>query len=87
MIDNNSGIETSAWAGGVQGDSDAPSKKIVLDRGNKVNVIPKAEVARLKAAGKPTIDKWIKEVDAKQHINGAALLKVQEKMIAKYVKG
>ena len=86
VIDNNSGIETSAWAGKVQGDSDAPAKKLVLDRGNKVNVIPAVEVTKMKAAGKSTIDQWVKEVKDKQFIDGEALLKTQQKMIAKYVK-
>lgn len=85
IIDANSGVETSAWAGRVQGESDAPSKKLVLERGNKVNVITAAEVAKMKEAGKPIVDNWTKEVSAK-FVDGKDLLKVQEKMIAKYVK-
>jgi TRAP-type C4-dicarboxylate transport system substrate-binding protein len=85
VIDNNSGIETSAWAGKVQGDSDAPSKKLVEARGNKINVIPAAEVAKMKEAGKGTIENWSKEVSAK-FVDGKDLLKVQEQMIAKHAK-
>lgn len=83
VIDANSGVETSAWAGRTQGDADAVSKKIVLDRGNKVNVIPAAEVARMKAAGAPSIEAWTKEVSAK-FVEGKDLLKSRDAMIAKY---
>jgi TRAP-type C4-dicarboxylate transport system substrate-binding protein len=85
VIDNNSGIETSAWAGKVQGDSDAPSKKLVQDRGNTINVISAAEVAKMKEAGKGTIENWAKEVSAK-FVDGKDLLKVQEQMIVKHAK-
>lgn len=85
VIDANSGQETSAWAGRTQGEADAASKKLVLDRGNKINVIPAAEVARMKAAAKGTIDDWTKEVAAKS-IDGNEMRKVLDQMIAKHVK-
>lgn len=85
IIDANSGQNTSAWAGKVQGDSDAPSKKLVEARGNKINIISAAEVAKMKAAGKPTIEAWSKEVSAK-FVDGKDLLKTQEAMISKHVK-
>jgi hypothetical protein len=57
----------------------------VQDRGNKINVIPAAEVAKMKEAGKSTIENWTKEVSAK-FVDGKDLLKVQEQMIAKHTK-
>ena len=86
VIDNNSGQETSAWAGRTQGEADASSKKLVLDRGNKINVIPAAEVARMKAAGKPTVDQWEKDVIAKYPNDGKDLINLKESLINKHVK-
>jgi TRAP-type C4-dicarboxylate transport system substrate-binding protein len=85
VIDNNSGVETSAWAGKVQSDSDTPSKKIVLDRGNKVNVISANEVARFQLAATNTIDRWVEDVKG-AGANGRELLKVQEQMVNKHFK-
>jgi TRAP-type C4-dicarboxylate transport system substrate-binding protein len=82
VIDNNSGLETSAWAGGKGFDSVVPAfHKLATDRGNQVFELAPAEMARWTKATAEIDDQWIKEVSAKGG-NGAALLE-QARALAK----
>jgi len=50
---------------------------------NQFHVIPAAEVAKFAAAAKPAKDRWIAEMK-KKGLNGAAMLKEAEQLVAKY---
>jgi TRAP-type C4-dicarboxylate transport system substrate-binding protein len=74
VIDANSGVEASAWAGEKGFDSVVPAfHKLATDRGNQVLVLAPSEMARWTKATAEIDDQWIKEVSAKG-ANGAALL-------------
>jgi hypothetical protein len=74
VIDDNSGLAASAWAGGQGFDSVvAANHKLATARGNAVNVLSDAELARWIKASEAIDDDWVKDVSAKGS-NGKALL-------------
>jgi len=83
VIDDNSGLETSAWAGRVMDEGDPPAKEIAVARGNDIVVLDQAETARWKAAAQPVIDGWIAEMND-QGLDGAALYAEAQALVAKY---
>jgi TRAP-type C4-dicarboxylate transport system substrate-binding protein len=83
VIDDNSGLETAAWAGRVMDAGDAPARQIAVERGNDIVVLDEAETARWKAAAQPVIDGWVAEMD-EAGLDGAALLAEARALIAKY---
>ncbi|MEX3011527.1 TRAP transporter substrate-binding protein [Hoeflea sp. TYP-13] len=82
VIDDNSGLEFSAFAGRTMQEFDAPGRAIAEKAGNKIIVLDEAEVARWKEASKPVIDNWISEMDAKG-IDGRDLYERAQAAIAK----
>ena len=54
-------------------------------RGNRFNVIDPAEVAKMRAAAQPAIDKWVSDVTKKGY-DGKALLPEARALIGKYTK-
>ena len=83
VIDSNSGLEASAWAG-EKFDSVLPAMhKLVTDRGNKVYVLPQAEMVRWTKATADIDDQWVKEVTA-QGANGAMLLEQARTLSRQY---
>ncbi len=65
IIDANSGLEFSAFAGKQMQADDAGPKQQAIDMGNNLITLPPEEVAAWKAASQPTIDAWIAEMDEK----------------------
>lgn len=65
VIDNNSGLETSAWFGRQMQADDAPAREVALDLGNNIITLTEAQTEEWKAAAQGTIDGWIKEMDDK----------------------
>ncbi len=85
VIDDNSGSETSGWAGRVMEEQDAPARKVAVDRGNNIVRIEGAELQRWKDAAKPVIAAWIAEMDGKGR-PGQAMVDDARALIAKYTK-
>jgi TRAP-type C4-dicarboxylate transport system substrate-binding protein len=86
VIDANSGAQVSAWAGEKGFDSVVPAfHKLATDRGNVVNVLSPAEMARWTKATAAIDDQWVKEVSAKG-ANGAALLEQARAFSRQYDK-
>lgn len=84
VIDANAGAEASAWAGGTGFDSVvAPNHKLATDRGNLVNALSDAEMARWAKASENVDDEWVKDVTAKGG-NGAALLEDARALIRQF---
>ncbi len=81
VIDANSGADFSANAGKVSQDADAAARKIATDLGNNIIELSQAEIETWKAAAQPTIDAWVKEMDA-AGIDGKALLAEAQAAIA-----
>ncbi len=83
VIDANSGLETSKWAGKVFDQPEVEARKIAHDRGNTFITITPAEYARWKTATDKVDDEWMKEAAAKG-ANGKALYDEAVKLLKKY---
>jgi len=73
VIDDNSGLEFSIFAGGTQADSDEPARKLAEDRGNNIVTLSAEETQAWKDAAQPIYEEWIAEMDSKG-IDGQALI-------------
>lgn len=84
-IDDNSGRHIAKWAGETWEDVEKPGQGMAKKAGNKFMQIPAAEVAKIRKAVQPEIDKFLAELstggfDAKKAFADA------QKMVAKYSK-
>ena len=80
VIDANSGIEASGWAGRIQEAADAPGRAAAVARGNTIITIEGEELARWREAGQQVRDAWAQEM-AGRGIDGAALIAAAEALI------
>jgi TRAP-type C4-dicarboxylate transport system substrate-binding protein len=86
VIDDNSGLATSAWAGETAFDAVvAPHQKQARDAGEKISFMPEAEYNRWVKATEHIDDEWVKTVTAKG-ANGKALLDDARNLIKQYSK-
>ncbi|AOF87195.1 MULTISPECIES: TRAP transporter substrate-binding protein [unclassified Hydrogenophaga] len=83
VIDDNSGLETSAWFGKVQQDHDPISRKMATDRGNKVHVFSESETSEFVKLTGTIASEWVQEMD-KRGQDGAKLLAGAKALIAKH---
>jgi len=82
VIDANSGLEFSAFAGRTMQDYDAPGRALAAARGNNIITLNADQVAAWRAASQPTIDNWIAAADA-AGIDGTGLFEEATALIAK----
>ncbi len=82
VIDANSGADASAWVGKVFQEADATGRKLAVERGNTIYMIPASELANWEKASAQVDDDWVKEMNGKG-LDGAALLKSAKDLIAK----
>ena len=83
VIDDNSGLGTSKWAGKVMDDGDVPGLAAAKARNNNIVTLDAAETARWKEQAKKVNDGWIAEMNGKR-INGKQLVDDATALIAKY---
>jgi TRAP-type C4-dicarboxylate transport system substrate-binding protein len=83
VIDDNSGVETSAWFAKVQQDGDPVSRKVAIDRGNKVHVFTEAEAQEFIQLTDSIATEWVQEVN-RRGIDGERLLAGARALIAKH---
>lgn len=65
VIDANSGMEASVWAGKIWDEQTAPARQLAVERKNTFFSVPAAEVANWQKAAEVVNADWIKEVSAK----------------------
>jgi len=85
IIDDNSGLEFSVFAGGTQADADGPAREMALDLGNNVITLDAAQTAVWRERAQPIYDKWLADMTEKG-IDGQALLDEASMLIEKYSK-
>lgn len=85
VIDANSGANLSAAAGKVILEADGPGRKLAQDRGNQFHMIPAAELENWRRIAQSVYTDWMKEMAGKG-LDGAALLKSAQGLIAKHAK-
>jgi TRAP-type C4-dicarboxylate transport system substrate-binding protein len=84
VIDDNSGLATSAWAGEEGFDNIVePYSKLARDRGNTISVIEPAELARWEKATAGVDDIWLKDAQAKGY-DGQKLIGEAKALLQKY---
>ena len=83
IVDANSGMALSATAGRLYDEAAPQSKKVVLERGNTVNVIAAAELEKWKQATDRLDDEWVADA-AKRGQNGKALLDAAKELIVRH---
>ncbi|PWK62326.1 TRAP transporter substrate-binding protein [Roseicyclus mahoneyensis] len=81
ILDENSGLEFSAFAGRVMQDYDAPARELAEDRGNTIITLAEDQMGEWRAAADPIISGWVTEMGA-AGIDGAALLERARALIA-----
>jgi TRAP-type C4-dicarboxylate transport system substrate-binding protein len=74
IIDDNSGLEFSIFAGGTQADADGPARDIAVDLGNNIITIDEATAeAEWMPVVQPIYDNWIADL-AENGMDGQALI-------------
>ncbi|RLJ65234.1 TRAP transporter substrate-binding protein [Sulfurisoma sediminicola] len=83
VIDANSGLETSKWAGKVFDAPEGPARKLAQEQGGTFITISPAEYERWRKATDQVDDEWMKDVNAKGG-NGKALYDEAVSLLKKY---
>ena len=83
VIDNNSGLEFSGFAGKQMQADDMPSYEAAKAAGNNIITLSEEQAAEWKAAAEATTAAWTKEMDDKG-LDGTGLRKHAAELIAKY---
>lgn len=73
VIDDNSGLEFSIFAGGTQSDSDGPARQAAVDRGNNIVTVSGGDLDAWTAVSQPIYAEWIADM-ATKNIDGQALI-------------
>lgn len=83
VIDQNSGLEFSMFAGETQQFYDGPAEKVARERGNNVITVPTAEMGAWRDLVQPIYDEWVADMNSKG-IDGQALIDEARMLIDKY---
>ena len=83
VIDANSGLETSKWAGKIFDGPEVPARKIAVEQKGNFVIITPAEYERWRKATDAVDDEWMKEAGAKG-ANGKALYDEAIKLLKRY---
>jgi len=85
VIDDNSGMEFSVFAGGTQADSDGPARQKAVDLGNNIVTLDAAATEEWRTLAQPVYDEWVADMASKGR-DGQALIDEARALIAKYTK-
>ncbi|WP_322864910.1 TRAP transporter substrate-binding protein [Aquicoccus sp. G2-2] len=83
VIDDNSGLELSVFAGGTQADADGPARQIAVDLGNNIITINEEDAKQWRTLVQPIYDSWVADMN-KRGIDGQALIDEAQKLMAEY---
>lgn len=83
VIDANSGVEFSAFAGRQMQADDAPGLKQATERGNNIISLSESQVDEWKAASAPSTEAWVAEMNGKG-LDGTGLRARALELIAKH---
>ena len=86
VIDNNSGMATSAWLGKTQHGNDPIGRKSATDRNNTIPTFTGPEAQEFIKLSAAIDDEWVADMD-KRGFKGKALLDSAKALIAKHGKG
>ncbi|UOA28472.1 TRAP transporter substrate-binding protein [Pseudosulfitobacter sp. DSM 107133] len=83
VIDDNSGLEFSVFAGGTQADADGPARAAAVAMGNNIVTVSEEDAKAWREAAQPVYDAWIADMDSKG-IDGQALIDEATMLMDKY---
>jgi TRAP-type C4-dicarboxylate transport system substrate-binding protein len=83
VIDQNSGINFSVFAGGTQADADGPARQVAVDRGNNIITVDEAGAQEWRDLVIPLYETWVSDMDARG-IDGQALIDHARELMAQY---
>ena len=84
VIDANSGLDFSVFAGGTQADADGPAREIAVENGN--NIITVSDTSEWQALVSPIYDDWIADLQTKGY-DGQALIDRAKSLMGGQCKG
>ena len=73
VIDDNSGLEFSIFAGGTQSDADGPARQLAVENGNNIITISREDAAQWEELANPIYAAWVADMESKG-IDGQALI-------------
>ena len=85
VIDDNSGIETSAWLGKVQQGNDASGRKVASERGNSIFTISADDSQEFRRKSRSIEVEWVEDMN-KRGFDGRKLLDTASALIEKHTK-
>ena len=85
VIDNNSGLATSAWLGKVQQGNDPIGRKAAVDRKNTIYTIPAADAQEFRRKARLVEVEWAEDMN-KRGFDGKKLLDTARALIEKHGK-
>jgi TRAP-type transport system periplasmic protein len=83
VIDNNSGMETSAWLGKAQQAGDVAGRKAATDRNNTIFTVGVEEAQQFRRASRLVEVEWVEDMK-KRGYDGQKLLDTARSLIAKH---
>ncbi|RYX90570.1 MAG: TRAP transporter substrate-binding protein [Comamonadaceae bacterium] len=85
VIDNNSGMATSAWLGKIQQGNDVPGRKSASDRGNNIYTVSAADAQEFRRKSRQVEVDWVEDMN-KKGFDGKKLLETARSLIEKHTK-
>ncbi len=85
VIDNNSGMATSAWMGKTQQGNDVIGRKVTQDHGNTIFTVSPAEAQEFRRKSRTIEVEWVADMN-KRGFDGRQLLETARNLIAKHTK-
>ena len=85
VVDNNSGMATSAWFGKTQQGNDVPGRKTASDRGNTIYTVSAAEAQEFRRKSRTVEVEWVEDMN-KKGFDGKKLLDTARALIEKHGK-
>jgi TRAP-type transport system periplasmic protein len=86
IIDNNSGLATSAWLGKTQQGNDPVGRKSAEDRKSTIYTIPAADAQEFKRKSRLVEVEWMEDMN-KRGFDGKKLMDTARALIDKHGKG
>jgi TRAP-type C4-dicarboxylate transport system substrate-binding protein len=83
VIDANSGLEFSVFAGGTQQDYDAPGREMAEEMGNNIVTISAEAAAEWSDLAAPIYERWIADM-AERGKDGQAMIDRARELMAEY---
>ncbi len=85
IIDNNSGMATSAWLGKTQQGNDPNGRKSASDRGNTIFTVGETEAQEFRRRSRAIEVEWMQDMD-KRGFDGKKLMETARALIEKHTK-